>query len=176
MRISADMGSLIIALLIAAAVPEAKDFCHVYVVDVARARQALEKLQPTGNDEADAKALSAGLTIFPEFQPKWGEEELTTRHYAFPNTKLTITASVYYTDESLSSRGTGEFAENDNSIVIGVTAGSQKKPDAISPASGENAVAEATYDEYTNKLRARKAVTVAGRLYILGIECECHRK
>jgi hypothetical protein len=170
------MGNLIFALLMMVAAPEANDFCHVYVVDVAKTRQALQKFQPSGDEEADANALSAGVTEFPEFQPKHGEEELTTRHYPFPNAKLMITASVFYTDESMSSRGTGEFEENGNSIIIGITAGPRQKPDAISPASGDNAVAEATYDEHTNRVRARKAVTAAGRLYILGIECECHRK
>jgi hypothetical protein len=155
---------------------DGKDFCHVYVVDVEKARLAMENFKETGDERADAKALSAGQTIFPEFQPATGEEELTTKHYPFPAGNFTITASVYYTDESMDSRGTGEFAENPNSIVLGIMAGPQRKANALDATAGDTAVAEATYDPYTNRLRARKFLRVAGRLYLMGLECECHRK
>jgi hypothetical protein len=30
-----------------------------------------------------------------------------------------------------------------------------------------------TYDQYTNKVRAQKFVTMRGRLFLVGIECDC---
>src|SRR4051812_29497369 len=89
-----------------------RDACHVYVVDVAGARRAFDNFRETGNEEADAKALSVGQTVFPEFFPVIGEEELTTKHYTFPGSQLVITAGVYYTDESLASYGVGEYRLN----------------------------------------------------------------
>lgn len=43
------------------------DRCHVYVVDVARAKKALEETRNGGSDQSDSKALSVGHTVFPEF-------------------------------------------------------------------------------------------------------------
>src|SRR5215212_6367887 len=74
-----------------------RDSCHVYVVDVGKSKHAFETVPRTSNEAADEKALSVGQTIFPEFRPTIGEEELTTRHYSFPGNKLIITASVFYT-------------------------------------------------------------------------------
>ena len=70
------------------------DVCHVFVVDSAlaeRYREASEKEQ--------AGLAKAVETIFPEFHPVIGEEELTTKTYRFPRSKLIITASVFYTDD-----------------------------------------------------------------------------
>jgi hypothetical protein len=164
-------------LLIASAVDvlaqTVKDTCHVYVVDVAKASRALDDFRETGNKEADAKALAVGQTIFPEFSPLVGEEELTTKHYPFPGSKLVITASVYYTDESMASQGQGEFVSHSESMLIGVTVSARAKPDAITASAGESAIAEVTYDQYTNKVRAKKYIRVNGRSYLVGIECDC---
>jgi hypothetical protein len=150
-----------------------RDACQVYVVDVARSRRAFDNFRETGNEEADARALSVGQTIFPEFFPVIGEEELTTKHYTFPGRRLVITASVFYTDESLASHGVGEYKMNNQSMVIGVLVSNRARPSAIGDASGDAAITEVTYDEYTNKVRAKKYVRVRGRNYLLGIECDC---
>lgn len=152
---------------------QGKDVCHVYVVDVAKSARAFDTVARTDNEELDEKALVVGQTIFPEFRPTTGEEELTTKHYCFPGSKLIITASVYYTDESMALHGHGEFVSHSDSMLIGVTVSSRAKRDAISRASGNNAVAEVTYDQYTNKIRAKKFVTVHGRAYLVGIKCDC---
>ncbi len=148
------------------------DTCHVYVVDIAKSKQAIENLGTTGNEEADEKALRAGQTLFPAFNPTIGEEELTTKHYQFPNSKLVITASVYYTDESMASHPHGEFAAHSESMLIGVTVANKAKQSAIGPGD-EGAIAEVTYDQFTNIVRVKKYVTVRGRSYLLGIECDC---
>jgi hypothetical protein len=150
-----------------------KDACHVYVVDIAKSNRAFETVPRTDNEAADEKALSVRQTIFPEFRPTIGEEELTTKHYFFPGSKLKITVSVFYTDESMASHGHGQFVSHSESILIGVTVSPTAKHDAIGRSSPNNAVAEVTYDEYTNKIRAQKFVTVRGRTYLVGIECDC---
>jgi hypothetical protein len=107
--------NLVLLLILGTASAQSQsDVCHVYVLDVARARRAAETFTETGNAAADAKALSGIQTVFPEFSPLMGEEELTTRSYRFPGARLMITASVYYTDESMAS------SEGSDSITIGI--------------------------------------------------------
>jgi hypothetical protein len=149
------------------------DACHVYVVDIAKSQKALKNFRETGNEEVDAKAVSVGQTLFPEFYPVIGEEKLTTEHYRFPGSRLVITASVYYTDESMGSHPHGNFVTHSESMLIGITVGRKAKPDAISAAAGESSIVEVTYDQYTNIVRAKKYVTVGGRSYLVGIECDC---
>ncbi len=79
------------------------DACHVYVVDAAQAQKAFDAFLESGKADVDNKALSAGQTLFPEFRTVIGEEELTNKTYQFPGSKLMITASVFYTDESMAS-------------------------------------------------------------------------
>jgi hypothetical protein len=85
------------------------------VVDSAlaeRYREASEKDQ--------ARLAKAVETDFPEFHPTIGEEELTTKTYRFPRSKLIITASVFYTDESLRS------VKSADSIIVAVVVSSRR--------------------------------------------------
>jgi hypothetical protein len=148
------------------------DKCHVYVVDVAKVAGVLRAAERAEGDRAIAKALSAGQTIFPEFLPTIGEEELTTMHYPFPGNKLVITGSVFYTDESMTSHGEKGFAAPRDSMLIGIAVSTHGKPNAIDAHEG-NSLAEVTYDQHTNKVRAKQYVKVRGRIYIVGIECDC---
>ena len=167
-------AALIMFLLLASANAQTgSDACHVYIVDIAKSQRAFERLRQTGNEGADDKALAAGQTLFPEFYPLVGEEELTTKHYPFPKSKLVITASVFYTDESMASHPHGSFASHSESMLIGVTVANKAKPDAISASGGQSSITEVTYDEYTNIVRAKKYVTVRGRSYLVGIQCDC---
>ena len=161
---------LLIFLAYGAAAQTGADTCHVYVVDLAGSSRALKTAAES--EEALAKALSAAQTIFPEFQPTIGEEELTTKHYTFPGSKLVITASVYYTDESMASHGEGAFDSRNDSMLIGIVVASRGKASAIEPQVG-NAITEVTYDQHTNKIRAKQHVKVRGRMYLVGIECDC---
>lgn len=144
------------------------DVCHVYVLDVAKTRKVAESFRETGNEEADAKALSFGQTVFPEFRPLIGEEELTTKIYKFPGGGFTITASVYYTDESMAS------ARGSDSIVVGIATSPQPQKDALS--AENNAVSEVTNNDDLDTVRAKKYVRVNARLYLVGIECRCKEK
>ncbi|MGH9871199.1 MAG: hypothetical protein ACRD9S_01895 [Pyrinomonadaceae bacterium] len=148
------------------------DVCHVYVVDIAKSSRALKAVERTESEAAAAKALSAAQVIFPEFRPKIGEEELTTKHYSFPGSKLIITASVFYTDESMASHGEGADTSRNDSMLIGITVSNRKQASALEGVAG-NATTEVTYDEHTNKVRAKQYVKVRGRIYLVGIECDC---
>jgi hypothetical protein len=153
-------------ILFAATVASAQtrsDVCHVYVVDVAKAAKVTESFMESGADQPDAKALAAAQTIFPEFRPKIGEEELTTKTYRFPGSSLTITASVYYTDESMAS------THGSDSMLVGLVISPRAEKDALS--AENNAVAEITYGDKVDTVRARKYLTVNARRYLVGIEC-----
>ena len=148
------------------------DACHVYVLDLAKSNRALKTAEKAESEEAVAKALASAQTIFPEFRPTIGEEELTTKHYSFPGSKLVITASVYYTDESMASHGEEAASSRNDSMLIGITVANRAKASAIEPQAG-NAITEVTYDQYTNKIRAKQHLKVLGRMYLVGIECDC---
>jgi hypothetical protein len=173
MRIIPAVSLMLLLLPAGAAAQTAGDACHVYVVDVAKARRALENFRETGNREADARALSAAQTLFPEFRTAVGEEELTTKHYPFPGGGMVITASVYYTDESMASHPHGDDEVHRESMLVGITVAKAALPDAISAAAGASSIVEVTHDQYTNIVRAKKYVRVRGRSYLVGIECDC---
>ena len=163
---------LLIFLAYGVAAQTRADTCHVYVLDLAKSSRALKAVEKAASEEAVARAISAAQTIFPDFQPTIGEEELTTRHYSFPGSKLIITASVYYTDESMASHGDGASASRNDSMLIGIILANRGKASAIEPQPG-NAITEVTYDQHTNKIRAKQHVNVRGRTYLVGIECDC---
>ncbi len=153
------------------------DLCHVYVVDIEKARKAIDNFKETGNEAADLKKLEVGQTMFPIFIPKLGEEELTTKHYPFPNSKLIITASVYYTDESMASFSTsGKYEIVDTSMYIGIALSSKEFESALADETPNASIAEVTDDEFTNKIRAKQYVKIDGRMYLYGIECDCSAK
>ena len=163
------IAKLMVFLLLSIAGAQTRsDVCHVYVVDVAQARKVAESFRETGSAEADAKAMSKGQTVFPEFSPVRGEEELTTKTYRLPGSSLIITASVYYTDESMAS------AEGADSMLVGVVMSPQPQQNAISAES--NAVSEVTYNDNLDTVRAKKYVRVKGLLYLVGIECHCKER
>ena len=155
--------NLVILLLLGTASAQSQsDVCHVYVLDVAKARRAAETFTETGNAAADAKALSGIQTLFPEFSPIMGEEELTTKTYRFPGARLMITASVYYTDESMAS------TEGSDSMTIGIAVSPKSLKNALT--AEHNAASEVTSSN-VDTVRAKKYLRVNGRLYLIGIEC-----
>jgi hypothetical protein len=151
------------ALLLSLAAPAAPaqnagDLCHVYVVDTEKARKAFEEYRATG----DTKAVAAAQVIFPEFRTVVAEEQLTTKAYPFPGGRLFITASVYYTDESMAS------AHGSDSMQLAVAVGPKALPDALD--AEDNAAAELTLGG-ADTARAKKYMKVGGRLYLVGVEC-----
>ncbi|HEU0144058.1 MAG TPA: hypothetical protein VFQ47_04670 [Nitrososphaera sp.] len=158
---------IILSLVSGTSAQNQGDLCHVYVVDVEKARKAFDNFRETGNAQADAKALSVGQVVFPEFRTVIGEEELTTKSYPFPGSNLVITASVFYTDESMAS------SEGADSMLLGVIVSPKAQKDALS--SENNSVAEITLND-RDTVRAKKYVKVNSRLYLVGIECHCKER
>ena len=135
------------------------DSCHVYAVDVLTAQKAFERFKPSGDDAKDRKALEAGTTIVGTFSPKVGEEELTTKTYRLPGNRLIVTASVFYTDESMPRE----------SILLGLTISEKPEADAIGALN--NAVAEAAYDDHFAAVRVKRLAMIEGRRWLIGLEC-----
>jgi len=138
--------------------------CQVYVVDSAMA----EQWHNTSSDKEQTRLAKAAQTLFPEFHPTVGEEETTTKTYRFPRSKLIITASVFYTDESL---GTSKGAD---SIMVAITVAPKRVREALSVTN--NAVAETAITSRPYAVRAKKWLRVNGRLYVVGIECRDDEK
>lgn len=159
-------AQLMILLLLTMVTAQNKgDACHVYIVDVAKTQKAFESFLENGKADVDNKALSAGQTLFPEFRTVIGEEELTNKTYQFPGSKLVITASVFYTDESMAS------SEGADSMLLGIVVSPKAQKDALSVEN--NAVSEITLNG-SDTVRAKKYVKVNNLLYLVGVEC--HRK
>ena len=138
------------------------DLCHVYVVDVLKGRKALAEYKGTPDDEKGEKALADAVVTFPEFRTVLGEEELTTKTYRFPRSRLYITASVFYTDESMGSSAGAD------SMLLGVAVTGRALKGAFD--AENNAVAELT-DLHVDTARVKKYIRVGGRLYLVGLEC-----
>jgi len=144
------------------------DRCHVFVVNVKKSGNAINSFRETGNATADAKWLSKGQKMFPEFHPTIGEEELTTKTYKFPGSAFIISASVYYTDESMAS------SQTNDSMLLGIAVSRRALSDAT---VGPDAVfSEVTYNDGTDTVRVHKYTRVDRRLYIVGLECRCKEK
>ena len=139
----------------------AGDLCHVYVVDVAKARKAQEEYLDAPSEETEKRALAAQV-VFPEFHTTLGEEELTTKSYRFPGSSLYITASVFYTDESMAS------AAGADSMLLAVAVSRAALKEALS--AENNAVAELT-SAGADAARVKKYLRVGGRSYLLGLQC-----
>lgn len=151
------------ALGLAATTRAQGDVCHVFVVD-----SALASRYHDASENEQARLAKAAQTIFPEFRPSVGEEELTTKTYRFPRSKLIITASVFYTDESLRS------VKSADSIMVAIIVSPKKLREALS--ADNNAVAESTYTNEPMTIKTRKFVRVNNRSYVVGIECHCNEK
>lgn len=176
MRVPGRIAIALLWVVLAAAVAAAQsesDTCHVYVIDVEAARRFRERadlddLMNKSRREQERIAEAAGVgKTFEEFSTKVGEEELTTRTYPLSKSKLIITASVYYTDESLASAG------HQDSMLLGISIGAKASDNALS--APDAAIVEVSYDENTDAVRVKKNVVVNGRLYVVGLECRCKK-
>ena len=135
------------------------DACHVYLVDVKAAEKAYKSLPPNATAEAQTKALSSVMKILGEFNTTVREEELTTKTYPFPDSKLTVTASVFYTDESMPG----------DSVTLALAVSDKAESSALTVPN--NAVSEVNYTESTRIVRVRKSLEINGRSYLLGLQC-----
>ena len=120
------------------------DNCEMYVVD--------------GDARKDV--------MLEKFTTIIGEEELTNKTYPLLKTGLFITASVYYTDESMASK------HGYDSMMLGVAVSKKPLDDAFSVANNAfaNAFAEVTLATL-DMIRAKMYYRVKGKTYLIGIQC-----
>ena len=141
----------------------AKEGCHVYAVDTLMAERLLENLDAAKVKECEKNSVKCGIVDFPVFTPKMGEEELTTKTYKFPWSTLTITASVFFTDESLAS------SNGDGSATMTISL-SQTPPKNVQ-ADENSAQAEFALDIGLDAARVKRYYRVKDRQYLVGLEC-----
>jgi hypothetical protein len=140
-----------------------KDTCKVVFLDVADAR----KQAKTGQD------IESLATVIGKFEAAVGEEVLTTRHFAIPSTKQYITASVYYTDETMTPlRRPDSNMWQDSTIQLGILISEQKPESAFF--TEDNAVAETNYAKDTLRVSTEKFFKANRRLYWVSLECVCN--
>jgi hypothetical protein len=149
---------------------QSTDKCHVYMVDVDAAQKILEKLEKTGSLSPDE--ISQPTKIFGTFAAKIGEEELTTKHFPMPNSKAIISASVYYTDESMALQKKGDKRIEDSSIMLGIVISGKEEENALS--AENSAVAESTYNKGTMGVRVKTKAIIDSHKYLVGLECHCN--
>ncbi len=120
------------------------DNCEMYVVD--------------GDAKKDV--------MLEKFTTIIGEEVLTNKTYPFLKTGLFITASVYYTDESMASE------HGYDSMMLGVAVSEKPLDDAFSADNNAfaNAFAEVTLATL-DMIRAKMYYKVKGKTYLIGIQC-----
>ena len=152
----------------------AGDNCHVYVIDVEATQKLRDKMSADdfaakSRQQQEAIINASGATkVYEEFTTKVGEEELTTKTFPFPKGAQVITASVFYTDESMRSKTSSD------SMLLAISVAAKASPDALS--APDAAVTEITYGENTDTVRLKKNLMVDGRLYVVGLECRCNQK
>ena len=122
-------------------------------------------LAQNGSDKCEMYVVDADArkdVMLEQFTTAIGEEVLTNKTFRFLNTGLFITASVYYTDESLPSQN------GYDSMMLGVAVAARPLPDAFS--TPHNAFAEVTLATL-DTVRAKMYYVVKGKRYLIGIQC-----
>ena len=104
------LANLVLMFSVGGAFAQTKysDRCTVAVIDVTGRK--LSDFQGDRSPSLKAKELGTFDTVI-------GEEELTTRSYRLPVTKLYVVASVFYTDESMA----GENSQDSLSLELTVS-------------------------------------------------------
>jgi hypothetical protein len=143
------------------------DACHVYLIDQKVAERALDKIIESKNKEEQVALLSAGVTILGKFSTVHGEEELTTKAFRIPKSKLFVTASVYYTDEVLPTKYGA-------SITLALSVATKPQKNAM--ASLNNTSMEVPDSVDLDIFRVKQNIRVNGRLYLLGLQCDRPQK
>ncbi len=115
--------------------------CEVYAADVA-SKRILKKVQ---------------------FSPVTGEEELTNKVFRIPGTNLMVTASVFYTDESMASKA------GLDSMQFALAVSKRSWPDAF--ARPNNAVAEITLATF-DTARVETNLRSGSRRLLVSMECK----
>lgn len=139
------------------------DACHVYLIDQKIAEKAFDKLDQAKDQKEQIALMSEGVTILGQFSTVHGEEELTTKTFRIPRSRLIITASVFYTDETLPTKHGGE------SMLLALAVGYRPQESALD--AQNNAVAEIPDSLDLDIARVKRNITVRGRSYLVGLQC-----
>jgi hypothetical protein len=115
--------------------------CEVYAADIV-SKRILKKVQ---------------------FSPVTGEEELTNKVFRIPGTSLMVTASVFYTDESMASKA------GVDSMQLALAVSKRSWPDAFR--SPNNAVTEITLATF-DTARVETNVRSGSRRLLVSMECK----
>lgn len=145
--------------------------CHVYVLDTEQAEKLMNEVFALVDDPkpGQIKALQDKYPnaerILGKFEAELAEEVLTTQSYALPGTEYVVTASVFPTDEQISTKsGTRD------SINIAVVVAKARVRNAIN--AENNASAQVTFADEEQKFQVKTYTRIDGRLLIVGLECE----
>ncbi|HZB46386.1 MAG TPA: hypothetical protein VE360_14120, partial [Pyrinomonadaceae bacterium] len=122
-------------------------------------------LAQSGSDDCEMYVVDADAkkdVMLEKFATIIGEEVLTNKTYPFLKTGLFITASVYYTDESMASE------HGYDSMLLGVAVSKKPLDDAFS--TPNNAFAEVTLATL-DMVRAKMYYKTKGKTYLIGVQC-----
>jgi hypothetical protein len=158
------LQSFILAFICASAFKaQARDAtkCYVVLVDAAGAQRLLDDAPADLTVQQLNILAEKAVRMLGEFLPDVGEEHLTTKTFPLPDTQRVVTASVYYTDESIPG----------DSISLGLVVADRGYENAI--AAEGNAVAETHFNEWTFIVRAKTTVAIGSRPHVLKLECHC---
>jgi hypothetical protein len=138
------------------------DACHVYLIDQKVAQKAFDNLGGARNEREQEALISAGVTMLGKFSTIHGEEELTTRTFRIPRSKMVITASVFYTDEIMPTK-------HGASMLLSLSVATRPQKNAMG--SLNNASAEVPESDELDIVRVKQNVRVNGRSYLIGLQC-----
>jgi hypothetical protein len=157
-------ATLVAAALYAQTPNEITHDCHVYAVDIAAAEKLFKELMARPKlDENEARAASKKAEkILGRFKAKVVEEIPTTHSYPLPGTDLTVTATIFYTDEMMPGA---------ESMLQGLSVGKGPVPNAL-VASGA-AMTEVNFSRMTYKVRTKRRFIFEGKTLLVGVECQC---
>jgi len=132
--------------------------CHVYIVDVERSK-GFRDLTDAQVKECEKDSEKCGVKEFTKFSPIMAEEELTLKTYKFPWAPLTITASVYITDEMW----LGDTA----TLTITLA---QNSPKGVQ-ADENSAQTDIVLGRKWNAAKVKRYYRIKNKQYLVGLQC-----
>ena len=135
-----------------------KEGCHVYVVDTEKA-MAIESFTQAQLKDCEKTPEKCGVKDFPNFVPNMGEEQLTTQTYKFPWAPLTITATIFMTDEMW----IGDTA----TLTITLAESSPKGVQA----DENSAQTDIVLHTQGNAAKVKRYYRIKNKQYLVGLQC-----
>ena len=142
-----------------------KQILLIIIAGLALVFSSHDALAQSSSDNCELYVVDVDLKkelMLEKFTTVIGEEELTNKSYPLLKTGLVVTASVYYTDESMAS------AHGNDSMLVGVAVSNKALPNAFS--TPNNTLAEvplATLDV----IRSKMYYKVNSKTYLIGVQC-----